>query len=62
MNKENQIGALWVHETKKGKKFLAGKVGEKDIVVFKNGFKEEGSKKPDWIIYESDRRAVEERV
>lgn len=54
MDREKRIGALWVHETKNGKKFLAGKVGEKDIIVFKDNFKEEGSKKPDWIIYESD--------
>lgn len=56
MDKEKQIGALWVHESKSGKKFLSGSCQGKEIVVFKNGFKGEGSNKPDWIIYVSDKQ------
>ena len=60
MDKDKQIGALWVHTSKDGnKKYLSGKVDGKEIVVFKNGFKEEGSKKPDWIIYVSDKQTEE---
>jgi hypothetical protein len=57
MDKEKKIGALWLHVTKDGtKKYLSGKVDGKEIVVFKNGYKEEGSKQPDWIIYVSDKQ------
>lgn len=53
------IGALWIKESAKGK-FLSGVVevnGEKlNIVVFKNTFKKEGEKSPDYRIYASKPR------
>jgi hypothetical protein len=56
MDNTKKIGALWVHEDKKGKKYLSGKCQDVDIVVFKNGYKEEGTNKPDWIIYVSEKK------
>ena len=56
---KNDIGALWVKEGKKGK-FFSGNVeidGQKvDIVIFKNTYKEEGSRQPDYKILKSQPR------
>jgi hypothetical protein len=51
-----KLGALWVHESKNGNKYLSGKFGEIPIIIFKNSKKEEGEKTPDWIIYKSKPR------
>jgi uncharacterized protein (DUF736 family) len=57
MSKENEIGALWERKSSDGKEFMTGTInlGETvmEIVVFKNGFKKEGEKTPDWRIYKS---------
>ena len=59
MSKENELGALWVKDGKNGK-FFSGNVeidGKKtDIVVFKNTYKEEGSRQPDLKILKSTPR------
>jgi hypothetical protein len=53
MANENKIGALWLKE-KNGKKFFSGEIelnGQKhSVVVFRNTYKEEGSKQPDYNI------------
>lgn len=53
MPNENKIGALWLKE-KDDKKFFSGEVeidGKKhSIVVFRNTYKQEGSKQPDYNI------------
>lgn len=50
------IGALWARE-KDGKEYFTGtiQVGENvlEIVVFKNSYKKEGERTPDWRIYPS---------
>ena len=57
---DNNIGALWLKESKKGNKFMSGVVelgGEKyNIVVFKNTYKEKENH-PDYRIFESKPRA-----
>ena len=54
---EKAIGALWLNESQKGQKYMAGVVeidGVKTkIVVFKNKFKDT-DKKPDYKIYKSE--------
>ncbi len=60
MDASKKIGALWVHEDKNGKKYLSGKCQDCEIVIFKNGFKEDGTNKPDWIIYASDKKQNKE--
>ena len=54
------IGGLWAHESKKGVKYMSGQVtiGDKkvDIVIFRNKYKED--KKPDYVIYKSEKRAI----
>ena len=49
-----KLGALWLRESKKGTKYMAGVVeidGQKtDVLIFKNNYKEE-DKHPDYLIY-----------
>lgn len=53
------IGALWMNESKDGKKYMSGSVtiggATHKIVVFKNNYKEE-DKHPDYKIYPSKPR------
>lgn len=50
------MGALWLNESKSGKKYMSGvvEIGDEKhkIVVFKNDYKEE-DKHPDYKIYAS---------
>lgn len=56
---ENNIGALWLNESKKGAKYMSGMVEvngvKQKIVVFKNKYKEE-DKHPDYRIFASQPR------
>jgi hypothetical protein len=59
MEKEADIGALWIKDGKNGK-FMSGKikVGDQEVpvVVFRNTYKEEGSNKPDYKVYRQQPR------
>lgn len=52
-----KVGALWLKTSRRGDKFMSGIIevgnGVKNLMVFKNGYKEESSKHPDYVIYES---------
>ena len=58
MDKANKMGAAWVKTSKKGDKFFSGQIeigGVKtQFVMFKNSYKKEGSKQPDWVMYKSE--------
>ena len=56
-NKKN-IGALWVQESKKGKKYMAGKIGNLRIVIFKNTYKKPDSNEPDYLVYERQEKPI----
>jgi uncharacterized protein (DUF736 family) len=51
---DKEYGALWLRESKDGKKYMSGTVGFKgeqvQIVVFKNTYKD-AENKPDYKIY-----------
>lgn len=54
--KLEEAGAFWIKKSKTGTQFLTGKVKSKSgeeisIMVFKNKYKEEGSKQPDYRVY-----------
>jgi uncharacterized protein (DUF736 family) len=54
--KLEEAGAFWIKTSKTGNQFLTGKVKSKSgeeisIMVFKNKYKEEGSKQPDYRVY-----------
>ena len=54
--KLEEAGAFWIKTSKAGVQFLTGKVKSKSgeeisIMVFKNKYKEEGSRQPDYRVY-----------
>jgi len=57
-DKKKSIGALWLRESKDGKKYMSGQleIGERKLplVIFKNGFKK-SDKHPDYMIYKSEK-------
>lgn len=54
--KKKAIGGLWLNQSKGGKKYMSGSINGQKIVMFKNDFKEEGSKAPDYKIFASEER------
>jgi len=46
-----RVTGLWQNVSKKGDKYLSGKMGGIKVLIFKNGFKEENSKQPDFYVY-----------
>jgi len=56
MNK-NKLGSLWKRKSKDGTKtFLTGRVGNHEVIIFANNRKQEGTKQPDFEVYESEPR------
>jgi uncharacterized protein (DUF736 family) len=54
--KLEEAGAFWIKTSKTGTQFLTGKVKSKtgeeiSVMVFKNKYKEEGSRQPDYRVY-----------
>lgn len=49
---DRELGALWVN-TKNGnnEKYLTGKIKGEKVIVFKNKYKEENAKAPDFKVY-----------
>ena len=45
------LGGLWLNESQDGRKYMKGYLGEAEILVFKNNFKEAGDKQPDYRLY-----------
>jgi len=67
---QRECGALWLNTGKTNNKYYSGAVVLKKgtaeeqkikILVFKNKYKEEGSNKPDLVMYEDDRPPKEEQ-
>lgn len=60
MDRNDEIGGLWLKESQKGTKFMSGTMtfnGEKvEVVVFKNSHKQPGEKTPDYRVYRSQPR------
>ncbi len=56
-----KIGALWSSTDSKGNKYLAGKMGDARLVVFKNTYKEKDSQ-PDFQVYLAENKKREEKA
>lgn len=54
-NKEwtnREVGALWVNVNQKsGDKYLTGQINGEKVIMFKNKYKEENAKAPDFRVY-----------
>ena len=49
---DRELGALWVNtKNNSGEKYLTGQIKGEKVIVFKNRFKEENPKAPDFRIY-----------
>lgn len=46
-----EIGALWVNAKPGGDKYLTGHINKEKVIVFKNKFKEDNEKAPDFRVY-----------
>lgn len=52
--KERELGALWLKESSNGStKFLSGKIGDQEVVAYRNKQYEEGGNKPLYHVYKS---------
>jgi len=47
---EEPIGSLWIQQGKRGE-YLSGVVNGAKVIIFRNTYKQEGSKQPDWKVY-----------
>jgi uncharacterized protein (DUF736 family) len=56
-SRDDELGALWLRESKDGRKYLSGKTGDQEVVVFKNDHKQPGERTPDYRVYRSQPRA-----
>ncbi len=52
----DEIGALWIKTAKTGAVFMSGKIGDQEVVIFRNDKKVEGSNQPDWRVLKSKPR------
>jgi uncharacterized protein (DUF736 family) len=57
--KEDELGGLWERTTRDGKVYMTGKVGGRDVVLFRNEWKKDGETTPDWRVYKSQPRTGE---
>jgi len=48
---DRELGALWVNTKPDGTKYLTGTINKQKIIIFKNKFKEENERAPDFRIY-----------
>jgi uncharacterized protein (DUF736 family) len=48
---DREVGALWVNQKQDGTKYLTGTMNGEKVIVFKNKYKEENAKAPDFRIY-----------
>tara|TARA_B110000305_G_C19448019_1_gene645995 strand:- start:2994 stop:3239 length:246 start_codon:yes stop_codon:yes gene_type:complete len=48
---DREVGALWVNQKSDGTKYLTGTLNGEKVIVFKNKYKEENAKAPDFRVY-----------
>lgn len=52
MKNNDELGALWIRE-KDGKVYMTGTIAGQDVVIFRNTYKKDGSREPDWRVLKS---------
>ena len=54
---DRELGALWVNvKNGKNEKYLTGHINNQKVIIFKNQFKEENPKAPDFRVYKHAER------
>ncbi len=46
-----EIGGIWQNESKDGVVYFSGYLNGAQMLIFKNGYKKEGSREPDYKMY-----------
>jgi hypothetical protein len=46
-----RIAALWKNTSREGEAYLSGYLGDARLYIFKNKFKEEGTRQPDYLCF-----------
>ena len=59
-NDKVKLTGLWRNTTAKGDMYLSGNVGLSKMLVFKNGYKEEGTNDPDYYVFLAPKKQQEE--
>ncbi len=60
MDDKVKLTGLWRNTTAKGDMYLSGNVGLSKMLIFKNGYKEEGTNDPDYYVYLAPKKQREE--
>lgn len=55
-NKEDEIGGLYDNTTRDGEVYMKGRMNGEKVVIFRNKWKKEGERTPDWRVYKSQPR------
>ena len=58
-NDKVKLTGLWRNTTAKGDMYLSGNVGLSKMLVFKNGYKEEGTNDPDYYVFLAPKKKLE---
>ena len=53
-DKKQSAGGAWIKKSKSGKEFFSISIGEQRYTMFKNDYKEPGSKQPDYKLFVDD--------
>ena len=59
-NDKVKMTGLWRNTTAKGDMYLSGNVGLAKMLIFPNGYKEEGSNDPDYYMFLAPKKQREE--
>lgn len=54
-SREDELGGLWIRNGSNGE-FMSGRIGEQEVVIFRNDRKQPGERTPDWRVYRSKPR------
>lgn len=57
-----KLTGLWLNTAKDGSSYMAGTLGGARVMVFKNGFKQEGDSSPDYVMYLAPKQDRQQEV
>lgn len=57
-----KITGFFESKTKKGDTYLSGKIDGKRVALFRNNFRKEGTRQPEWYLYELEERAIQHQT
>ena len=55
-----KLTGIWINTDKQGRKYMKGKLGTADILIYKNSYKKEGDKQPDYNLFLAENKKKEQ--